>query len=216
MADDETEKPSPTARKGLHVPTIQRGNVARVAIRSIRLAEKAAWQALQFLIAIIILFEEWGWKPLFAAMARLARLAPIARLEAAVADLPPWPALAVFLAPPLLFLPLKLAALWLIAEGHALSAILLFVFAKVAGTALYARIFHLTHPALMQLPWFARLYNRFIPWKDQLIEMAKASPVWQAAMRAKHRVSLVAAGIWRKLQPTVLGVLDRLRAYLAR
>jgi hypothetical protein len=36
--------------------------------------------------------------------------------------------------------------------------------AKVAATALLARIFELTQPALMQIDWFARPYRRFNLW----------------------------------------------------
>ena len=65
-------------------------------------------------VALLILFEEWGWEPLKRAMAWLMRWAPLAWLERVIARLPPYPALLVFFAPTLLLLPIKLAALWLI------------------------------------------------------------------------------------------------------
>lgn len=205
------ERPDQTRngeRRGLSTPSIQRGEVARTAIRTIRLARRAARFAAEFVLAVVILFEEWGWRPLSAAIAWLARFDVVARAEAWVGGLPPWPALGVFLVPSLLFLPLKLAALWLIAGGHAVGATLLFVFAKVAGTALYARIFQLTQPALMQLGWFARLYHWFIPWKDALIAQAKATPVWHAVEAAKSR----AHRVWDGLRPSVMQAIGRVRA----
>ena len=75
------------------------------------------------LLALLILFEEWGWVPLQRLMARLGRLPVLRRLEAAVARLPPRAALAVFLLPTLLLLPVKLLALWLIGQGKALNAV---------------------------------------------------------------------------------------------
>ncbi len=212
MADQPSEQSGNGRRRGLSAPSIQRGNAARVAIRTIRLAQRLALQALEVLLAIVILFEEWGWQPLSNALARLAQFNVFARFEIWVRSLPPWGALAVFLVPSLLFFPLKLGALWLITGGHVISATVLFGFAKVAGTALYARIFQLTQPALMQLAWFARLYNWFVPWKDALVERVKATPVWRAAAAVKGRVHL----LWLDLKPTVLDVVGRLRQLLAR
>jgi hypothetical protein len=212
MADQQSGQSGDHRRRGLATPSIQRGEVARIAIRTIRVAQRLAWEALQVALALIIVFEEWGWQPLSRAIARLARIDAVARLEMWVVGLPPWPALAVFLVPSLLFFPLKLAALWLIAGGHIMTATLLFAFAKVAGTALYARIFQLTQPALMQLAWFARLYNWFVPWKDALIEHAKATPVWRAAVALKARMKAA----WERLKPAALAVIGRIRQMLTR
>lgn len=212
MAQQQPDPASPGRPRGLSVPSIQRGRVARAAIRTIRLAQRASWQVLELLLAVVILFEEWGWQPLSQAIARLAQFDIIARIEVWVRLLPPWPALAVFLVPSVLFLPLKLAALWLIAGGHAVAATLLFAFAKVAGTALYARIFQLTQPALMRLPWFAHLYNWFMPWKEAVIAHAKATPVWRAAVAAKERVKAA----WLHLRPVVRDLAGRIRRVLAR
>lgn len=213
MTDTEGETP-PTQRRGLGSSSIQRGTVARIAIRGVRLAQAAVWQILDILLAAIIVFEEWGWRPLSAALARLAEFNVVARLEMGVRSLPPWPALAVFLVPSVLFLPLKLMALWLIAGGHAVGAMLLFAFAKVAGTALYARIFQLTQPALMQLGWFARLYNWFMPWKAAIVAHARQTKVWQAGVAMKHRVKTAAKVAWVRLKPVAVAALARVRSLL--
>ena len=63
------------------------------------------------------------------------------------------------------------------------------VVAKLAGTAILARLFALTHATLMQLAWFAHWYPRWKAWKDPLIEEVRASSGWQAARRAKAAVS---------------------------
>ena len=47
------------------------------------------------------------------------------------------------------------------------------------GTAAVARLFALTQPALMQLPWFANLYGRWKPWKNALIARVKATLLWR-------------------------------------
>ena len=54
---------------------------------------------LGILVALVLLFEEWGWEPLQAAMARIARLPPLAWLERRIARLPSWAALLVMAVP---------------------------------------------------------------------------------------------------------------------
>ena len=139
-------------------------------------------------VALLILFEEWGWVPLANALARLGRLPVFRWIERCIVALPPYAALAVFFAPSLALIPVKLFALWLIAEGQAFLGVTVIVTAKIAGTAVVARLFMLTKPALMQLPWFASLYARWTAWKDALIARVRASPAWQAIGRAKAQV----------------------------
>jgi hypothetical protein len=81
--------------------------------------------------------------------------------------LPPYAALLVFFAPMVALFPVKVFGLWLIGEGRGFLGVGIIVVAKVAGTAVVARLFMLTHPALMQLPWFARLYGRWTAWKGR-------------------------------------------------
>jgi len=142
----------------------------------------------------------------------LAQFRPVALIEARIQELHPWAALCVFAAPTLLFLPLKLAAVWLIAGGHVVTATVLFGFAKVAGTALFARIFQLTQPRLMELAWFANLYNWFIPWKEHLLEIARASRIWQAAVQFKFRIKYLAAEAWQQIRPGAQAFAARIRA----
>ena len=87
-------------------------------------------------MALIIVFEEWGWRPLADLLGRLARWRPWARIEYAIARLPPYAALLAFALPTLLLLPLKFVALFLIARGQLLLASVLFIAAKVVATAL--------------------------------------------------------------------------------
>jgi len=130
-------------------------------------------------LGLLILFEEWGWEPLQRALARLGRLPVLRHLESLVARLPPHAALVVFLLPALLLLPVKLAALALIAKGQRLLGLAVIVLAKLLGTAVVARLFTLTRPALMQLPWFARWHGRWLAWKDALLARVRASWAWR-------------------------------------
>ena len=67
-------------------------------------------RAFGALVALVVLFEEWGWEPLLRLMARIARLPGLRQLEAWIARLPPWAALVALLLPSVLLVPVKLAA----------------------------------------------------------------------------------------------------------
>ena len=136
-------------------------------------------------VALLLLFEEWGWEPLAALVAKLGRLPVFAWLEERIRRLPPHAALAAFFAPALLLIPVKVAALYLLAHGHGALGIGVLVAAKIAGTAIVARLFALTQATLMQLAWFARWYPRWKAWKDRMMDEVRRSPGWQAAARMK-------------------------------
>lgn len=131
-------------------------------------------------LALILIFEEWGWEPLSRLLGYLARLPLWARMEAVITRLPPYGALVAFFVPALMLLPVKLLALYWIGRGHPLLGLAVVLAAKMLGTAAVARLFALTQPALMRLAWFARLYGRWKPWKDALIARVKSSPLWRS------------------------------------
>jgi len=143
---------------------------------------------LRVVLALVILFEEWGWEPLRRAFALLARLPLIRRFEALLQRLPPRWAFVVLVLPSLLILPVKMLALWLMAEGRVPLGMAVIVAAKLGGTALLAWLFQLIQPALMQLPWFARLHARWTAWKAGLLAWIRASAVWRMARAIKLRL----------------------------
>ena len=53
-------------------------------------------------------------------------------------------------------------------QGHWLLGSLTFVVAKIAGMAFFSRIFNLTRPALLQINWFARLYNWVMVYRNRI------------------------------------------------
>src|SRR5262245_3272254 len=186
--------------------------LTRQALRQAGVALAAFWRlarpvlrtTLQVLLALLLLLEEWGWRPLADLLGRLAHWRPWAQLETAIARLPPYAALVVFVLPSGLLLPLKFFALTLIAKGQLVTAGLLFAAAKVVATALVARLFMLTKPALMQIAWFAWLYDRFIPWKDALEEYVRSSYVWRVGRLWAARLRRLARAQWRLWRPAAL------------
>ncbi|GAA0743606.1 hypothetical protein LRH25_06460 [Ideonella azotifigens] len=145
-------------------------------------------------LAALILFEEWGWEPLQRAMARIGQWPGFRWIGRWIESLPPYGALALFALPTLALLPVKLLALFAISRGHALLGTLVIVAAKVAGTAIVARLFTLTQPALMRLAWFARNYARWTVFKERLLAQVRASRPWRAARVVKRRM-----GRWVRL-----------------
>ena len=79
--------------------------------------------------------------------------------------------------------------------------------AKIAGTARTARLFQLTHPALMKIGWFARGYGVWKPWKDHKLRQVRASSAWRVSRRLKQR----AKTLWRRWQATFRAAVADLR-----
>lgn len=169
--------------------------------------------ALQVLLALFVLFEEWGWRPLADLIGRLARFRWWARLEQTIAGLPPYPALAVIALPSTLLFPLKFVAIYLVANGYFVAATALFIAAKVASTALIARIFLLVKPALMQIPWFVALHDRFVPWKDAIFAKVRASWAWRYGRMVKHALRHEFQTKWQRWRPQVMATLQQARAW---
>lgn len=145
-------------------------------------------RAFGVLIALLVLFEEWGWEPLQRLMARIARLPGLRQLEDMVARLPPWAALIAVLLPSLLLVPVKLFALWLIGIGKGTLGVTVIVAAKIVGTAVVARLFTLTRPALKRLLWFEAIYERWVAWKESVIIRVRASWAWRVGRVVKRSV----------------------------
>ena len=159
---------------------------------------RLAWAALKSLgrglLALLILFEEWGWSPLARALGRLTRWPPFARLERRIAALAPRTALAVLCAPALLLLPLKIGALCLLALGRVALGLLMLVLGKLLGTAIVARLFMLTQPQLMRMRWFERGYRRWTAWRDRVVAGLRASAAWGAARALAARLRALRRG----------------------
>lgn len=192
---------------------------AVIAVWAARGIARTAWTlvrgpivfVLQVLAALIVLFEEWGWKPLSEALAWLAKFGPIAAIERWIVTLRPYPSLLVFALPTTILLPLKFVAMWLLAAGQYWAATGLFIAAKIASTALVARIFTLTKPALMQIGWFARSYNWFVPWKDAFFGAIRASWPWRYGRMVKNAIRLEIKQAWTRWKPGLRALISPLK-----
>lgn len=156
---------------------------------------------LVLLAALVIAFEEFAWDELSAWLARLGRLPVLRQIETVIAATSPPVALSLFLLPVLGLLPVKLAAVLLISRGHALLGLLVILLAKLLGTAIAARLFSLTRNQLMQVGWFARLYQLFMRLKAYVYGRLAASRAWRAAQRllAMLRTRMRRPSVWSRL-----------------
>jgi hypothetical protein len=197
-------------------PRFANTTVTRLTLQGLRALVAGARLVLQTLLAIIIVFEEWGWRPLAAALAQLGGLKPIAWIEAWVQRLPPYGALLVFGAPSILILPLKLLAVFLIASGREVEATLLFIGAKIIGTAIVARLFQLTETQLLRIPWFARAYGVVMPWKHALTDWIRASWPWRYGRVAKERARRFMRPLTRAMRAEAARLLTVVRGWFGR
>jgi hypothetical protein len=151
---------------------------------------------LWWLAAIALLLEEWLWDRLKRLMAQVARLPLWAQMERGLGRLPPWAALIALVFPSLVILPAKLFALFLLHAGHVFWGICIAISAKLVGTALVARVFTVTKPALMRMPWFARLHDRIMAWLD-------AAKAWVRSLAAYQQVRATMHGWKLSIKATV-------------
>lgn len=154
---------------------------------------------LWILLAVVFLFEAWLWEHLAPIVAWTVGLVPWrdlkARIAAAVAHLPPYPTLLVFLVPVVLLFPIKLLGLWLLAHGSWIGAMATLGLAKVVSMGVTAFVFDLTRPKLLQLPWFRWLYDRVLvglAWAHAQVDPVK--------VRIRAAVHALVAPVARRLR----------------
>ena len=144
------------------------------------------------LVVLLIFVEEWGWGPLSALVGRLARWPAIAAMESHIRRAPPRVALALFLFPALLLVPVKLAALYLIRDGRVALGVAIIVAAKLVGTAFVGRLFILVETQLMEFAWFANCVAWWRATRDRVMASLRNSVLWHngRALRSAWRKGL--------------------------
>ena len=155
---------------------------------------KAAEGLLGLAAMGFVLFEEFFWSAAMRWAAKAWKFLPARRLEQAVRGLGPAAAACCFAVPALAMLPVKIAGIKLMAGGHAAAGAAVFLCGKAAGTALAAKIYSLTEPALMQIGWLSRLIRKVLAWKGAIKDWAGAQP---AVAKARRLAALARARLGR-------------------
>ena len=133
------------------------------------------FKPLWVLLAVIFLIEAWLWDHLEPIVERVVARIPLRAfkhwLTEKIGALSPAMTLIVFVVPAILLFPLKLLGLWLLAHEYWLSAVTMMVFAKFLGLGVTAFIFDVTRPKLLQMRWFATLYEWVLALRAKAAEL---------------------------------------------
>jgi hypothetical protein len=136
---------------------------------------------LLWIAAAVLLFEEWFWAESTRAIARLSSLAHLSALEAWIRRRPPAQALMLFVVPILVIYPFKALALIALARGDLALGGAAFVAAKLAATAVFARLYDLTEPAILHYSWVRVAKSRLLAVRAYLHAWLNARPSYRRA-----------------------------------
>lgn len=150
------------------------------------------------LMFVVILFEEAFWSVFEALSGFFERFKLVRKLEDFVAARHPATCLALFLIPVTLMLPFKFVGVWLIARGHTLEGLFMFVSAKATGTFLAARLFAITKSKLLSIRWFAYCFEKFTAWKDGVKNYIHATASYRAYRAWRLAVDAKFAAIFKR------------------
>ena len=96
------------------------------------------------------------------------------------------------------------------------EATLLFIGAKIVGTAIVARLFQLTEAQLLRIPWFARAYAVFMPWKNALTAWIHDSWPWRYGRVAKERAHRLVRPLAQAVRTEIMLLIARVKGWLGR
>jgi hypothetical protein len=149
-------------------------------------------------LALLFLFETWVWRKLVALARHVAGLLPWERFRdaarRAMNRLPAIFSVALFGAPLLVSEFGAFASVVIMATGHVVFGMGLYVAMKIFGLLLVPVIFEITRERLLALPWFAYLYVRF----EALHALAHrfVAPYREAAVRLSREIAASARAAW--------------------
>ena len=136
-------------------------------------------------LAVFLLVEEWLWDMLTALGRHLTVWLHLAAFERWLGKASPNVAMAAFVFPVILILPVKFAALLLFSHGQFAQGITLLLAAKLFATLLISLMFAITRPQLLTFAWFHSLYSTITRWLSWAHERLRATWVYQQATQLK-------------------------------
>jgi len=143
---------------------------------------------LVVLAVLVMLVEEHLWRALARLGAWVGRWPPLAAAEARLAAAPVAVCLAALLAPATLLLPVNAVVVWLMAAGHFGVGLVVLLAAKLAATAMVARIYAICLPKLETVGWFVRVRDAVVAAKDWSHRKLEATAAWRWARRVLRTV----------------------------
>jgi hypothetical protein len=88
-----------------------------------------------------------------------------------IETLGPYQSLALLAIPTSIVEPLKLIAVALAGEGHWITGTVMIIAAYATSILLVERLFRIVKPKLLALPWFGRLWARFIALRRKAVAL---------------------------------------------
>jgi hypothetical protein len=157
-----------------------RGSRVSPATSTVKTAS-AATNVLLWIAAATLLFEEWFWVRSTRAIARFALATHLSAIESWVRRRTHWQALGLFVLPVVVLYPFKVLALIALARGDIALGGLAFVSAKLAATALFARLYQLTEPAILHFRWVRRGRMYVLKFRAFVHGWLQAQPAYRLA-----------------------------------
>lgn len=145
-------------------------------------------QSLIFLLAIVVIFEEWLWDVLADIGIVLERCFHIEKFERWLVAASPKQALFSFIIPIAAVTPFNILAVVLLTHGAIVQAILLEIVVKLVGTLLIARIFKLVKPALLTFHWFKMIYDQVTAVLKWAKERVYQTRIYQLSVELKVQI----------------------------
>ena len=140
------------------------------------------------ILAVLLLVEEWLWDALTVLSHRLFSWLGLAGFERWLANSAPEVAMAAFMLPIALVVPVKFFAILLFAHGQIIQGLALIVAAKLFATLLISRMFSITRKQLLTFRWFAALYSTITGWLDWAHKIIRETAAYRQTVRLKQAI----------------------------
>lgn len=160
-----------------------------------------------FVATLFIFFEEWLWFRLLKGMKTIASLPVIRNIENVLRNQNKWVSLAIFIIPELSFIPVKLSVVWLIGNNHMMSGVILFITAKIVGTALFAWMWDVTQDKITQFNWIKVIRDTVLKVRTWAHNWIQSQPMY---VQVRKRLILLryhkSSWIHRKFKAAIIFV----------
>lgn len=100
----------------------------------------------------------------------------ITTVRHAIEGLSPYQSLALLAVPVCLIEPLKLVAVAVAGEGHWITGTAMIIAAYLGSFFVVERLFKIVKPKLLMLPWFRKLWEKFLSLRDKAIGWISPRP----------------------------------------
>jgi hypothetical protein len=149
---------------------------------------RSPWRLPLMALAVLVVLVDDAFRAVVLPPVRaLSRLQLVQKVEAAVARLPAYGVLTLFLVPLAIIEPLKIYGLFLFGQGRFALGIAVFVVAKVVGLGLAERLFAIGRGKLLSIRWFAACHAWLIAMREKAYRWLKSTRFWPQAQTLAAR-----------------------------